>query len=137
MKFPMTSRCQHLNHLLVPFRKLLVRGNLFVCLQIWAIAGIWTMKMYQQICIFSNTLFLRVIFYDHCIILFFNPVLKLFCNFSLKSNMANRRHVILALQARKWRNTLLNKPKTKFALTCNVQKVIRALAFRSRKKSDN
>ena len=60
----------------------------------------------------------------------------MFCNFSLKLNMANRRHVFLALWARKLRDTL-NKRKTKFALTCNVQKVIRALAFRSREKFDN
>ena len=44
------------------------------------------------------------------------------CTFSLKLNMANRRHVFLALWARK---------------PCNVQKVIQALAFRSREKFDN
>ena len=42
----------------------------------------------------------------------------------------------LALLARKLRDTL-NKRKTKFALTCNVQKAIQALAFRSREKFDN
>ena len=56
------------------------------------------------------------------------------CNFSLK--LANRRHVFLALRARKKRDAL-NKRKTNFALTCNIRKVIRALAFRSREKLDN
>ena len=41
----------------------------------------------------------------------------MFYNFSLKLNIS-------ALWARKLKNTL-NKRKTKFALTCNVQKVIR------------
>ena len=67
---------------------------------------------------------------------FFNPISKMFCNFSLKLNMANRRQVILARWPQKQRNTL-NKRKTKFALTCNIQKVIRALIFRSREKFDN
>ena len=46
---------------------------------------------------------------------FFNPISKMLCNFS-----ANRRHGFLALWPRKRRNKL-NKRKTKFALTCNVQ----------------
>ena len=50
--------------------------------------------------------------------------------------MANRGQCFLALWARKLRDTL-NKGKTKFALTCNVQNVIRVLAFRSREKFDN
>ena len=57
----------------------------------------------------------------------------MFCNVSLKLNMANRRHGFLALWALKLRDTL-NKRKIKFALACNVQKVIRVLAFRSREK---
>ena len=60
----------------------------------------------------------------------------MFCNFSLKLNMANRVHVFLAFWARKRRDTL-NKRKTKFALTCSVHKVILALAFRGREKFDN
>ena len=68
---------------------------------------------------------------------FCNPISIMFCNFLLKLNMANRRHGFLApLWARKLRDTL-NKRKTKFALTCNVQKVILALAFRSREKFDD
>ena len=54
---------------------------------------------------------------------FLNPISKMFCNFTLKLNMANRRHVFLALWPRKRRNTL-NKRKTKFALTGNAQNVI-------------
>ena len=60
----------------------------------------------------------------------------MFCNFSLKLNMANRRHLFLVLWARKLRDTL-NKRSRKFALTCNVQKGVPALAFRSREKFDN
>ena len=67
---------------------------------------------------------------------FLNPFSKMFCNFSLKMNMANRTHVVFALWARKLRDTL-NKLKIKFVLTCKVQKVIRALAVRSREKFDN
>ena len=56
---------------------------------------------------------------------FFNPISKMFCNFSLQLNMAKRRHVFfLALSVRKLRSKL-NKRKTKFALTCSFQKVIR------------
>ena len=48
----------------------------------------------------------------------------------------NRTHVVLALWPRKRRNTL-NERKTKFALTCNVQKVIPALESRSRERFEN
>ena len=88
----------------------------------------------------SANFFFRNIFSMRAI---FVPILHIFLilfrkwsTFSLKLNMANRRHVSLALWARKLRDTL-NKRKTKFALTCNVQKVIQALAFRSREKFDN
>ena len=50
--------------------------------------------------------------------------------------MANRRQHFLALWAQKLRDTL-NKRKTKFALTCNIQKVIWAFAFRGSEKFDN
>ena len=60
----------------------------------------------------------------------------MFCNFSLKLNMANRRHLFLVFWARKLRDTL-NKRNTKFALTCKVQKEVPALAFRSHEKFDN
>ena len=60
----------------------------------------------------------------------------MFCKFSLKLNMANRRHVFLALLAWNLRDTL-NRRKTNFALTCNFQKVIQALAIRTREKFDN
>ena len=87
-----------------------------------------------------NFLFSKHFFFksDFCTINshFLNPISKKFCNFSLKFNMANRRHVFLALWPRKRRNKL-NKQKTKFALTGNAQKVIQALAFRSREKIEN
>ena len=66
----------------------------------------------------------------------FIPISKMSCSFSLKLNMANRRHVFLEFLARKLRN-ILNKRKIKFAPTCNVQEVIRAFVFRSRGKFDN
>ena len=85
--------------------------------------------------LFQNTFFFES---DFCPINphFLYPISKMFCNFSLKLNMANRRHVFLALWPRKRRNTL-NKRKTKFALTGSAQKVIWVLAFRSREKFDN
>ena len=83
---------------------------------------------------FRNIFTMRAIFVRT--LHFFYPISKMFCNFSLKLNMANRRQVVLALWPRKRRNTL-NKRKTKFALTGNAQKVIWALAFRSREKFDN
>ena len=68
------------------------------------------------------------------------PISKMFCNFSLKLNMANHRQLFSALgpetEGLILRDTL-NKLKIKFALTCKVQKVIRALAFRSREKFGN
>ena len=50
--------------------------------------------------------------------------------------MANRKHVFSALWPRKRRNTL-DKRKAKFTLTGYAQKVIWALAFRSREKFGN
>ena len=50
--------------------------------------------------------------------------------------MANDRHVFGALWVRKVRNKL-NKRKTKFALTCSFEKVIRTFAFESHEKFDN
>ena len=83
---------------------------------------------------FRNVFSMRAIFVP--ILHIFLILFRKWSTFSLKLNMANRRHVSLALWAQKLRDTL-NKRKTKFALTCNVQKVIQALAFRSREKFDN
>ena len=58
----------------------------------------------------------------------FNPISRMFCNIKLKLNMANRRQDFSALCPQKQTNTL-NKQKIKFALTCNIQKVIQVLAF--------
>ena len=118
------------------FKELQVKGNLFDCCQILTVAG-FTYKQQKRV---SEFFISRYFFFknDFCTINphFLNPISKMFCNFSLKLNMANRRHVFLALWRRKWRN-ILNKRKTKFALTGNAQKVIWALAFRSREKFDN
>ena len=88
----------------------------------------------------ANFLFLyffsRAIFERTLHIILLNPISKMFCNFSLKLTMTNCRQVFLVLWPRKQRNTL-NKRKTKFALTCNIQKVIQALTFRSHEKFDN
>ena len=91
-----------------------------ICLRIFSFENIFSMTA-----IFARTLHI-----------FLNPISKIFCNFSLKLNIANRRHVFLALWTRKLRDTLI-KRKTKCTLTCNVQKVFRAFAFRSREKFDN
>ena len=60
----------------------------------------------------------------------------MFCNFSLKLNMANHRFNFLALWVQKLRDTLNNRKK-KFALTCNIKSVIWALAFRCHEKFVN
>ena len=103
------------------FKELEVKGNLFDCSQILTVARF---SYKQQKCVFfiSKYFFFKSNF---CTINshFLNPISKMFCNFSMKLNMANRRHVFLALWPRKRRNTL-NKRKTKFALTGNAQKVI-------------
>ena len=122
------------------FKELQVKGNLFDCSQILTVAG-FTYKpgaIYKQQkrvseffiskYFFSRAIFVRSI---HIFLILFQKK-----NFSLRLNMANRRHVFLALWPRKRRNTL-NKRKTKFALTGNAQKVIWALAFRSREKFEN
>ena len=118
------------------FKELQVKGNLFVCSQILTVADF----TYEQQKHVSESFISKYFFFknDFCTINphFLNPISKMFCNFSLKLNMANRRHVFLALWPRKRRNTL-NKRKTKFALTGNAQKVIWVLAFSSREKFDN
>ena len=109
------------------YKKLKLIGNLSGCPQILTM-GRLTYKHQKPVYeIFSFEIFLKWerFFYEHSI--FLNPISNMFCKFSLKLNMTNRRQL---------RDTL-NKRKTKFALTCNVQKVIRALAFRTREKFDN
>ena len=105
------------------FKELQVKGNLFDCSQILTVASF----AYKQQKGVSEFFISKYFFFksDFCTINphFLNPISKMFCNFSLKLNMANQRHVFLALWPRKRRNTL-NKRKTKFALTGNAQKVI-------------
>ena len=67
--------------------------------------------------------------------LFFNVILKMVC-FITEIEYGKSQPCFLALWTRKLRDTL-NKWKTKFALTFNIQKVIQALTFRSREKFDN
>ena len=118
------------------FKELQVKGNLFDCSQILTVASFTYIKQKRV----SEFFISKYFFFesDFCTINphFLYPISKMFCNFSLKLNMANRRHVFLALWPRKRRNTL-NKRKTKFALTGSAQKVIWALAFRSREKFKN
>ena len=59
----------------------------------------------------------------------------MFCNFSLKLNMANYRHLFNVLGPEI--EGKLNKQKTKFALTCSFQKVIWMLASTGREEFDN
>ena len=70
--------------------------------------------------------------YDHSAI--FYPISKMFCNFSLRLNMAKRRHFFCVLGPETEEKIKLAK---KFALTCSFQKVIRTLTFRGRAKFDN
>ena len=124
--FTWSGHCKKLKHI----------GNLSDCLQILTV-GRLTQKQQKLFCKF----FLSKYFYNESDFFtntpyFFNPISKMFCNFSLKLHMATRRQIFLALWSQKRRNTL-NKRETKFALTSNVKTVIRALAFRSREKLDN
>ena len=105
------------------FKELQVKGNLFNCSQILTVAS-FAYKKQKPVSEFfiSKYFFFKS---DFCTINahFLNPISKMFCNVSLKLNMANRRQVFLALWPQKRRNTL-NKRKTKFAVTGNAQKVI-------------
>ena len=71
-------------------KKLKLIGNLSDCLQILTV-GRLAHKQQDPVCEF----FLSKYFYnksDFCAF-FLNPISKMFCNFSLKLNMANRRPV--------------------------------------------
>ena len=73
------------------FKELKVKGNLFDCSQILTVAG-FTYKQPKYVSEFfiSKYFFFKNVF---CTINphFLNPISKMFCNFSLKLNMANRR----------------------------------------------
>ena len=105
------------------FKELQVKGNVFDCSQILTVASV----AYKQQKPVSEFFISKYYFFksDFCTINshFLDPISKMFCNFSVKLNVANRRQVFLALWPRKRRNTL-HKRKTKFALTGNAQKVI-------------
>ena len=78
------------------FKELQVKGNLFDCPQILTVAS-FAYKQQKHIseCFISKYFFLKS---DFCTINshFLNPISKMFCNFSLKLNMANRRHVFFS-----------------------------------------
>ena len=86
-------------------------------------------------CLFRNIFSPRAIFV-RSLHIFLNPISKMFCNFLLQLNMEKRRHAFLALFVLKPREKI-NWRKTKFALTCSLQKVIRTLAFSGREKIGN
>ena len=87
------------------FKELQDKGNLFSFPQILIVASLTYKKIIKIVWEFfiSKYLFSKG---DFCTITpsFFNLISKMFCNFSLKLNMANRRHVLLALWARKVRD---------------------------------
>ena len=59
-------------------------------------------------------------------------------NFSLRLNMAKRRHVFFSALGPETEEQILKiSKKTKFTLTCSFKKVIRTLAIRGREKFDN
>ena len=103
------------------FKELQVKGNLFDCSQILTVASF---AYKQQKCV-SEFFISKYFFFksDFCTINshFLNPISRMFCNFSLKLNMTNYRHVFLALWPRKRRN-ILNERKTKFALTGTLKR---------------
>ena len=117
-------------------KELQVKENLFHCPLIWTVASL-RYKKQKCICKFfiSKYFFFKS---DFCTIApyFFDLILKMFCNFSLKLNMANCRQIFLALWVQKLRDTL-NKRKIKFALTCSFQKMIRVFTFRGGEKFNN
>ena len=83
--------------------ELQVEGNSFSidCSQFLRVAS-FTYKQQQNVYEFFDFLILffsRAILYDHCKI--FYPISKNFCNFSLKLNIVNRRHVFLASEMEK------------------------------------
>jgi len=104
--------------------------------QIWTVARLKYNKQ-KRVC----ELFISKYFFsesDFCTIIphFLNPILQMFCNFLLQLNMAKRRHAFLAVFVFK-PGKKINWWKTKFALTCSIRKVIRALAFSGGEKIGN
>ena len=73
---------------------------------------------------------------DFCLITPYFFILFQKCSVTFHWNWIWQIVFFLALWPWKWRNTL-NKQKTKFALTSNIQKVTWALAFRSSERFDN
>ena len=116
-------------------KKLKLTGKLSDCLQILT-AGRLTHEQKNV----SANIFFRNIFTMRAIFVWtLHIFLILFRKCSVTSHwnwIWKIADTFLALWPQKQRNTL-NKWKTKFVLTCNVQKVIQALAFTSHEKFDN
>ena len=60
----------------------------------------------------------------------------MFYNFSLRLNMAKRRHIFFSSLGPETEEQI-KLTKKKFAFTCSFKKVIRTLTFRGREKFDN
>ena len=75
-----------------------VKGNLFDFFQIWTIPSLVCNKE-KRVCDFFSFFSLKYLFFKSafCTIIFctiFLVPFEKFCNFSLKLNMANRRHAL-------------------------------------------
>ena len=72
-----------------------LKGNLFVCFQIWTVASL-TYKQQKRVCEFflSKYFFSRAIFVRSLHI--FCPISKMFCNFSLRLNMEKCRNALFS-----------------------------------------
>ena len=124
-------KCEHPNHLLSLFWKLQVKGNLFVCPQIWIVASL----TYKQLKCVTLWIFYFQIFFlwegFFIFSIFFKIILFWKCSVIFHWNwiyMANHRDVSFKLWVQKLRDKL-NKRKTKLAVTCSFQKVIWTLKF--------
>ena len=109
----------------IHFKELQRKESLFDCPQIWTVTRL---TYVSGNCLFRNITSPRAIFARSLHITSCYFEIKIFCNFLLQLNMAKRRQLFLALSVLKPRKQT-NWRKTKFALTCSFQKMIRALVF--------
>jgi len=101
------------------FKELQLKGNLFVCPQIWTVARL-TYKKQKYVC----ELFISKYFFsesDFCTITshFLNPISKMFCNFLLQLNMEKRRHSFLALFVLKLRKKWIGEKQNSLWLVAS------------------
>ena len=109
----------------IHFKELQRKESLFDCPQIWTVTRL---TYVSGNCLFRNITSPRAIFARSLHITSCYFEIKIFCNFLLQLTMAKRRQLFLALSVLKPRKQT-NWRKTKFALTCSFQKMIRALVF--------